>query len=585
MYYKQCIELPRAIATIDGKPIKGAKANITKVYEKRYKHVTPPIFTTALKDGWSPDAVITEGMFLINITPWSSHRTMGDYADFLLKQHILPHFRNESTLEVHLLFDNPNCQQYSPKYFERLHRDEMNQIPDDHSCSDFTADTIIPLKWRQNVLNCRKCKRQLVRFISEYILQKIRYRLKPTQRFVTAGGLQGSMAEKAMFVTHQTEPIVDERLTSNAEESDTRIWLHVLHSAGTRKFVLSPDTDVYHIGMTIIAETQLDIVVRLSPFNSIEQRLLDLPALLRSFKNDPDLSAVEERKIAPIIQTLFIATGCDYISFFTGLGKTTFLNTLFEYTEFITSNSTSTPGTLTDEPNGFLSFLRLVGCAYFKKHKSAFLPSFPTPMTLFNSVQSTSDHQQRHEQWLDLIRDRIWIRIQYEEDMTPSHEALFRHWKRSSWVSSVWNQATSNHIVHPPLEDFGWKKPDPTTLLIDWDSESNLSRIREQVALIRKGCGCKTGCSSARCKCKKQKGYCGPGCKCTGCTNLPVEALATEQEDSDSEVRTNNERDEDLDLEVSSSDGSHLDVEVNKLMYDIFGDSESDDSHSMGVGF
>ncbi len=125
----------------------------------------------------------------------------------------------------------------------------MNQIP-----GDFSADTIIPPKWRQNVINCRKCKRQLVCFLSEYILQKIRYRLKPTQRFVTAGGLDGDMAR---FVTHHTQPIVDERLTSNAEESDTRIWLHVLHSAGTRKLVLSPDTDVYHIGLTIIAETQL----------------------------------------------------------------------------------------------------------------------------------------------------------------------------------------------------------------------------------------------------------------------------------------------------------------------------------------
>ncbi len=59
----------------------------------------------------------------------------------------------------------------------------------------------------------------------------------------------------------------------------------------------------------------------------------------------------------------------------------------------------------------------------------------------------------------------------------------------------------------------------------------------------------------------------GPGCKCTectGCTNLPVEALATEQEDSDSEVRSN-KGDEDLDLKVISSGGSHLDVEVNKL--------------------
>ena len=254
MTYRQCIELPRAIATIDGKLIKGAKANSTKVYEKRYyEHATPPIVSTTLKAGWSPDAVITDGMFLINITPWSSHKTLGDYSNFLLKQHILPHFRNESTTEIHLLFDNPNSQQNSPKYFERLHRDEQNQIPDDHSCGGFCADMMIPPKWRHDVINCRKCKRQLVYFLSEYFLQKIRYRLKPTQKFVTAGGLQGHLAEKAMFVTNRIQPTVVDRLTSNAEESDTQIWLHVLQSAGTRKLVLSPDTNVYHIGLRIIA--------------------------------------------------------------------------------------------------------------------------------------------------------------------------------------------------------------------------------------------------------------------------------------------------------------------------------------------
>lgn len=162
-----------------------------------------------------------------------------------------------------------------------------------------------------------------------------------------------------MFVTRQTPPTVDEQLTSNAEESDTRIWLHVLHSGGTRKLVLSSNTDVYHIGLRVIAKTELDVIVRLSPFSSIEQRLLRLPALLTSFNDDPDLVALEERKIAHIIQTLFVTTGCDYISFFNGLEKATFMQTLFEYSEFITASNTSIPSTLTNETNGFLSFLRL----------------------------------------------------------------------------------------------------------------------------------------------------------------------------------------------------------------------------------
>ena len=48
-------------------------------------------------------------------------------------------------------------------------------------------------------------------------------------------------------------PKVDSRLSCNAEESDTRIWLHVLRSAGERKLVISADTDVYHIGLPFVA--------------------------------------------------------------------------------------------------------------------------------------------------------------------------------------------------------------------------------------------------------------------------------------------------------------------------------------------
>ena len=331
--YQQCIELPRAIATTDGNPVKETKANTTKFFEKRYQQVTPPIITTSLQSGWIPDVVVMEGMFLINIRPWSAHKTMGDYANFLLKQHIQPYFRNTTTSDVHLLFDSPDSQQCTPKYFERNHRDKMNQTLDDHCCADFSADLMIPPKWRENVLSCRKCKRQLVCFLSEHFLQKIRPRLRHSQIFVTAGGLKGEPRDKAVQVTSGQPPNINNILSCNADESDTRIWLHALHSPGTRKLVLSPDTDVYHIGLPVIAHTHLDVLVRLSNFSSIEQRFLDLQALLTSIQSDPGLAAVEQKKIAPIFQTLFIATGCDYISFFNGIGKATFLGTLYMSTQ------------------------------------------------------------------------------------------------------------------------------------------------------------------------------------------------------------------------------------------------------------
>ena len=521
--YEQCIELPRALATSDGHPIKGTKANTTKVFDKRYENVTPPIIRTAIPTDWVPEATVIEGMFLINITPWSAHHNIGEYAEFLLRQHILPHFRNGSS-EVHLLFDDPECQVQSPKYLERHRRDQLHPVSPEHHCSGFTKDMVIPPKWRENVLNCRQCKRNLVCFLSNFFLESIRRKLQPNQRFVTAGGLNGTLRNQAMYVTLTQAPQSDPQLTCNAEESDTRIWLHVINSIGLKKLVLSPDTDVYHIGLLIVAGSSFEVVVKLSPFTALENKYLDMQALIQALRDDPDLAPIPNSLSPAVIQVLFVCTGCDFISFFNGLGKASFLATLFEYSEFICSNSTHTPGTLADtdpNSNGILSFFRLVGCPYFRKHKAAFLPTYPTPMSLFNSLAKVNQtHVDHHSAWLSFLRERVWSRIKYEEEMIPSDGALVRHWQRSCWVVAVWRQSTQNNITYPPLQGNGWKVEN-SSLNIQWDSEENISKVRTRVALIKKGCACKTGCKTGRCKCKKNNSPCGPGCKCVGCCNMP----------------------------------------------------------------
>lgn len=78
--YQQIIELPRTLATTDGNPNKGPKAISTKVYEKRYVNLSPPIIHSSTPTGWVPTSVILEGMFLINITPWNAHKSFADYG-------------------------------------------------------------------------------------------------------------------------------------------------------------------------------------------------------------------------------------------------------------------------------------------------------------------------------------------------------------------------------------------------------------------------------------------------------------------------------------------------------------------------
>ena len=61
-----------------------------------------------------------------------------------------------------------------------------------------------------------------------------------------------------------------------------------------------------------------------------------------------------------------------------------------------------------------------------------------------------------------------------------------------------------------------WSKDEKGKLAIDWDSDENLTKIRNRVDLVLKGCSCKGGCSTNRCGCRRKGIHCGVGCGCTG---------------------------------------------------------------------
>ena len=149
------------------------------------------------------------------------------------------------------------------------------------------------------------------------------------------------------------------------------LWLHALRSEGTRKLVCSPDTDVYHIGLPLLGHT-VDVIVQLSSYTSIERRYLHLNKLRTALNTDPDLATTQHETRSKLLQSLFICTGCDYTSFFVGIGKATFMRIAFQHCEFINSDTTAFPGSLTHtaqcKDKGFLAFIRLVGTVYFKKH-------------------------------------------------------------------------------------------------------------------------------------------------------------------------------------------------------------------------
>ena len=78
-----------------------------------------------------------------------------------------------------------------------------------------------------------------------------------------------------------------------------------MHSAGHKKLLFPPDTDVYHIGLTVISPSECDVYVQLSPISSVELHLNTRPLAIQS---DPDLALVSPGLRPWVLQTLFI--GC-----------------------------------------------------------------------------------------------------------------------------------------------------------------------------------------------------------------------------------------------------------------------------------
>ena len=250
-------------------------------------------------------------------------------------------------------------------------------------------------------------------------------------------------------------------------------------------------------------------------------KFVNIPALNSALCTDPDLAGLNATELPQILQTLFVCTGCDYTSFFSGLGKATFLHYFFQFASFITGANAQ--GSLMNiqlqggiYKQGFLAFLRLVGTVYFKKHASGF--NTPSPASHFMRFSDAANPLTHHHQWIDELRQNIADRCTYDKNMIPSTEALYFHWQRSCWVLNMWAQSDRNTMVLEPITDYGWHLENDT-LHLTWDTEQNMQNVRERVGILLNGCKCMTGCKNRVCGCRKNGRNCSEGCQCANCEN------------------------------------------------------------------
>ena len=86
----------------------------------------------------------------------------------------------------------------------------------------------------------------------------------------------------------QNRPQPEPAFNCIAEETDTRIWLHATKSQHENILILSPDTDVYHIGLPLACVKNKEIIVQVSAISSRQLKLLHLTSLVKALDNDPD---------------------------------------------------------------------------------------------------------------------------------------------------------------------------------------------------------------------------------------------------------------------------------------------------------
>ena len=295
------------------------------------------------------------------------------YSQFLFQQFASTHFK-QGTKEVHFVFDHPNQPGFNPKGFEHRRRYDDDASKQQHHTHlvHLTSGDIIPRPWRE-YLDCKQCKRAIVEVIGAAYLKCGTRLLHGQQILVLAGCFTGKDDVKAWQLTAGSLPSSTTRLSSNAKESDMRVWRHATLVSGTKVLVYSPDTDVYNIG-TITARPTQQYIVQINLLRE-PSRFVDIHRLVEAYRYDPDLATLQQEKLPSIMLQLYAITGCDYISFTAGLGKATFLSHFYQHANFITGISARSgclSQTSADDLNhGFLTALRLYGTAYFKKHLAA----------------------------------------------------------------------------------------------------------------------------------------------------------------------------------------------------------------------
>lgn len=368
----------------------------------------------------------------------------------------------------------------------------------------------------------------MINYIRQKLLEIGKGLLKENQVLIVSGGFEEQGVVKSA-VKDKLETIAASR--NNHIEGDTLVYLHAVKTEYNNVLIYSPDSDFF-IGLHIAEKYKMkNLTIQLKDIG-YEKDYFNLSSFCNVIKENIQLNTIQAADISSTIQSLFICTGCDYISFFRYHSKLIFFATFFKYAQFICGEQDVLQSGLkdlhcSDDKNG-LSFYRFIGCEYMKGLFSAFDTNITSPVDLYTKFTTEENSLlQNHQEWLARIR-KAYLHGNISEEMClVSSDALQLHWSRSSYVSRVWRQADCSFIEYPDLTSHGWQIEN-SSLSIIWDSKRTQDELNIFLEMMLNGCSCSSPninkLCSGRCGCKRKGIGCRQACRCQAkCNNAPAD--------------------------------------------------------------
>lgn len=98
------------------------------------------------------------------------------------------------------------------------------------------------------------------------------------------------------------------------------------------------NADVYNIDLPLTCITShAECIAQINLPQSSDVMFVSLNNLKTGLDNDPDFASINREGLLNTLQMLFVVSGCDYTSYFAGIGKAAFLNALI-FTNILTSS-------------------------------------------------------------------------------------------------------------------------------------------------------------------------------------------------------------------------------------------------------